>query len=196
MTAPHIISRVKESTDLMALVAEHQEMRKSGAQHLIVCPWHADHQPSCRVYPDHLHCFSCQANGDCFTYLQAIEGISFAEALKRLAARAGISLDQRPISRQAQRWAREEAACCRWWWDRKRERITAQALADADSYGEDLDPGLCEIIGMPLARVLALSVAERFADFRARCTERERAEWRASVAEAREFADAWMRSAA
>lgn len=50
----------------------------------------------------------------------------------------------------------------------------------------------CEIIAMPLAADAKLTIAERFAFFRAHVTEAERAEWRREVREDREFVEAWM----
>lgn len=188
MTPPHVIQRVKDAVDMAALVAEHQEMRKSGVQYLILCPWHSDHQPSCRVYADHVWCFSCNKGGDCFEYLQAIEGVSFATALRKLADRAGLSLDAKPISPKAQRWAQEEAAFCRWWWERRYARQYAAIHREMGSAEESR----LDALGAPLRYWDGLSVQERWERFRTRATAANRAAWRAEIADKQTYVDAWI----
>lgn len=187
MTPDHLIARVKESVDLAALVGEYADIRRN----LILCPWHSESNPSCRVYDDHVYCFTCNTQADCFSFLQQVEGIPFHEALRRLADRAGISLDAKPISRQAQRWAQEEAAACKWYWARYRARQLAAIHAAIEGPESWLDA-----LGAPLRWMDGLSVEQRFQAFRTRCTERYRQQWRAEMAETREFADMWMRLAA
>lgn len=191
MTPAHIIQRVKESTDLVALVSEYVPLKKQSTRMVGLCPFHQEDTPSFGVHESFWKCFGCQEGGDAFTFLAKIEGIPFHEALKRLADRCGVSLDARPISRQAQRWAQEEAACCKWWWQRHRSRQLAAIHARMDAEECWLDA-----LGAPLRWMDGLSVAERFAAFRARVTERERTEWRAMVESEREFAEMWIGLAA
>lgn len=126
MTSPALIARVKESLDLVALVASYAEIR----QGRILCPWHSEKRPSCRVYADHVFCYTCNQGGDAFEFLMKVENIPFGEALKRLAAAAGISLDEQPVTRKQMQYAREEAALCKWWWARREARMAAQAQRD------------------------------------------------------------------
>jgi DNA polymerase len=55
-----------------------------GADGKIVCPFHADKTPSCHIYDDHFHCFSCGAHGDAVDWLMEVEGLNRAQALKVL----------------------------------------------------------------------------------------------------------------
>lgn len=126
MTSPALIARIKESVDLVALVASYAEIR----QGRILCPWHSEKRPSCRVYADHVFCYTCNQGGDCFSFLQQAESIPFGEALKRLADAAGISLDEQPVTRKQMVYAKSEAACAAWWWARRTARMVAQAQAD------------------------------------------------------------------
>ncbi len=183
MTPSHIISRVKDATDLPALVSEYAEVRRA----LILCPWHSESNASCRVYDDHVYCFTCNHGGDCFAFLMAVEGIPFYDALQRLAERAGIALDEEPISRDAQRWAREEASACRWYWDRYRSR--QMALIHANMAG---DEQYLEALGAPLRWMDAMSTAERFTEFRRRRTERDTQDYRDHMETERVFAEVWM----
>lgn len=193
MTPAHLIARVKESVDLAALVGEYvQPLRRAGTRMVGRCCFHEEKTASFGVHDEGYYmCFGCGAKGDAFAFLMAIEGIPFHQALRRLADRAGISLDAKPISRQAQRWAQEEAAACRWYWARYRARQMAAIHAAIEGPESWLDA-----LGAPLRWVDGLSVEQRFQAFRARCTERDRQQWRAETAEAREFAEAWMRLAA
>lgn len=189
MTPTHVIQRVKDSTDLTALVSEYvQPLRRMGARLVGRCCFHEEKTASFGVHDDGFYlCFGCGAKGDCFSFLQAIDGIPFHEALKRLADRAGIALDQKPISPQAQRWAQEQAALCRWWWERYRARQMAEIHA-----GMDADEQWLEALGAPLRWMDGLSVAERFTAFRSRVTERDRAEWQAETAHQQAYVDAWI----
>lgn len=135
----HKIQAVKEATDLAALVSDYLPLKKSGPQWLVSCPWHDDKEPSCRVYADHLHCFSCSASGDVFTFLQRLDGVSFNEALKRLAERAGISLDAQPVSRLNVRYARAEAEIAQWWWKRRRDAVMTMGCAELADEEPDQD---------------------------------------------------------
>ncbi len=189
MTPPHIISRVKAATDLVALISDYVPLLKQGTRWVGKCPFHAEDTPSFGVNVDsYWKCFGCGEGGDCFTFLMKIEGIPFHEALKRLADAAGVSLDETPVSRVAVAYAREEAALCGWYWKLRRERQMRQVYAHIETEDEDM----LEIIAMPLAADAKLTIAERFALFRARVTEQERAEWRREVREEREFAEMWM----
>jgi CHC2 zinc finger/DNA polymerase family A len=49
------------------------------------CPFHDDTNPSCHIYDDHYHCFSCGAHGDAISWLMAVEGLSFRAAQEALA---------------------------------------------------------------------------------------------------------------
>lgn len=123
-------SRIKDAIDLSGLIAEYVDLRKYGRDFLGRCPFHEEQTASFVVHPDYFKCFGCGFAGDCFTFLQRIEGIPFREALKRLADRAGISLDGKPVSRAQESLARRDAReCADWWGDRK--------LADVLGVGAD-----------------------------------------------------------
>ncbi|MGE4286205.1 MAG: DNA primase [Phycisphaerae bacterium] len=76
------------------VVSEHLKLDRKGKNYIGICPFHDDHKPSMIVTPDigRFKCFACGAGGDVFGFLQMREGITFPEAVKRLAERAGITL--------------------------------------------------------------------------------------------------------
>lgn len=87
--------RIKEASDLVALIESYLPLQPRGRLLLALCPFHAEKTPSFTVYPDsqHYHCFGCGKSGDVFTFLMDREGLSFREAMTLLAERAGIPLD-------------------------------------------------------------------------------------------------------
>ena len=88
------IAKVRAATDIVAVIGEHTEIKRSGRQWMARCPLHGERTPSLSVSPDKgvYYCFGCQRSGDAITFVQEIEGLDFAGAVEMLAARAGIQL--------------------------------------------------------------------------------------------------------
>ncbi len=88
------VARVRAATDIVAIIGEHTEIKRSGRQWMARCPLHGERTPSLSVSPDKgvYYCFGCQRSGDVITFVQEIEGLDFAGAVEMLAARAGIRL--------------------------------------------------------------------------------------------------------
>ena len=83
------------------------QLRRSGANYLGLCPFHAEKTPSFNVNParEIFHCFGCGAGGNAFSFIMKIEGLSFPEAVKLLARKAGVEIEERqltPAEKQAQ----------------------------------------------------------------------------------------------
>jgi hypothetical protein len=89
-----VIARVKERTDLVALIGSFVQLRMSGNNHVGLCPFHAESTPSFTVYDDgHYHCFGCGKHGDAITFVMERDGIGFRAAIDRLASDAPVSID-------------------------------------------------------------------------------------------------------
>lgn len=88
---------VKERVDIVQVIGEHVPLKKAGRIYKALCPFHNEKTPSFTVDPDRrtYKCFGCGVGGDVFTFLEAKEGLTRAEALARLAERAGIELYRR-----------------------------------------------------------------------------------------------------
>jgi len=88
------IEEVKQKTDIVALISEYVQLKRAGRNYKGLCPFHGEKSPSFMVNPDLqiYKCFGCQEGGDVFSFLQKIDGMTFGEALKHLATRAGITL--------------------------------------------------------------------------------------------------------
>ena len=86
--------RVRQATDLVALVSETVELRQRGQEFWGCCPFHGEKNPSFKVNPNTglWHCFCCGEGGDVFRYVQKRENLEFPDAIRYLADRAGIEL--------------------------------------------------------------------------------------------------------
>ena len=112
------ISLIRSRVDLVRIVEESGvALRRTGKNFVGKCPFHQDDTPSFSVSPDNqfYKCFGCGAGGTVFTYVEQREQMSFPEAVRKLAARAGIAVaeesDDRSSDEQdvsaANRFARE-----------------------------------------------------------------------------------------
>jgi len=89
------IALVRERSAVEEVVGEYLQLRSAGGGSLKgLCPFHDEKTPSFNVTPARglWYCFSCTEGGDVIKFVQRIENLSFAEAVERLAARAGIEL--------------------------------------------------------------------------------------------------------
>lgn len=92
-------NKVRDATDLVALVQETVELKPRGSNDLWgCCPFHGEKTPSFHVIPatQVWHCFGCGEGGDAFTYVMKREGLSFPESIRYLADRVGIELADDP----------------------------------------------------------------------------------------------------
>ena len=89
------IAAVRERSPIADVVGEYLQLRSAGGGSLKgLCPFHDEKTPSFNVTPgkELYYCFSCSEGGDVIKFIQSIESLTFAEAVERLAARAGIEL--------------------------------------------------------------------------------------------------------
>ncbi len=89
------IALVRERSAIEEVVGEYLQLRNAGGGSLKgLCPFHDEKTPSFNVTPARglWYCFSCSEGGDVIKFVQKIDNLGFAEAIERLAARAGIEL--------------------------------------------------------------------------------------------------------
>ncbi|MDQ1713258.1 MAG: primase [Frankiaceae bacterium] len=89
------IARVRELSPIDAVVGDYVQLRSAGGGELKgLCPFHEEKSPSFHLTPARslYHCFGCGVGGDTIDFVMRIEHLSFAEAVERLAQRAGIEL--------------------------------------------------------------------------------------------------------
>ncbi len=90
------VAQVRASTDIVALIGEYTPLKRVGRRFVGLCPFHAEKTGSFSVNAEQglYYCFGCQASGDAISFLRAIEGCDFVEAVERLGARAGVTVRQ------------------------------------------------------------------------------------------------------
>lgn len=90
------IEKLKDTVDIVDLISNYVELKKTGKNYKGLCPFHQEKTPSFNVNPDRqfYYCFGCGAGGDAYKFLMEIENISFYESVKQLARRTGMELPQ------------------------------------------------------------------------------------------------------
>lgn len=92
---------VKQQVDIVKVVESYIRLRKAGAQNYSgLCPFHKEKSPSFSVHAvrQFFHCFGCGVSGDVFTFVGKIENVTFPEAVRIVAQKAGIPLPKREFS--------------------------------------------------------------------------------------------------
>ncbi len=89
-----IVERVREASDIVEVISGYVPLKKAGKNFKARCPFHQEKTPSFTVSPERqmYHCFGCGAGGNVFSFLMAHQRMSFPEAVKLLAGKAGITL--------------------------------------------------------------------------------------------------------
>jgi DNA primase len=92
--------RLREQVDIVHVVGEYVRLRRVGKRYSGLCPFHNEKTPSFSVSQEHQYfrCFGCDAKGDVFKFVELIEGLTFFEALKKLADQHGIALPKQSLA--------------------------------------------------------------------------------------------------
>ncbi len=98
-----VVAEIKGRLPVADVVGEAVQLKKAGTTLKGLCPFHGEKTPSFVVTParDTWHCFGCGKHGDIFTFVMERDSVGFPEALKVLAARAGVELDERTKAEDA-----------------------------------------------------------------------------------------------
>jgi DNA primase len=86
--------QVKKAADIVELIGQYVDLKKTGQNHIGLCPFHSERSPSFTVNQDKqiYHCFGCGRGGDVFTFWMEYHNLSFSQSLKDLAERYNIDL--------------------------------------------------------------------------------------------------------
>ncbi len=100
-----VIDQIRTMTDIVDLISEYVRLKKAGANHKGLCPFHKEKTPSFMVNRSKgiFRCFGCGKGGDAFRFLMEHEGFTFLEAVEFLARRAGVILPERSRGGGAER---------------------------------------------------------------------------------------------
>jgi DNA primase len=149
-----LIQRIKDATDLAALVGQAVKLRKQGSAWVGLCPFHSERSPSFQVVADRgfYHCFGCGKHGDAFTWLMERDGLLFPEAMEQLARSAGVEIPkqrERPAAElDLEARLRQALAAAQAFYERK---LTESAKAKAYLQGRGLSPAFCQEAGLGCA---------------------------------------------
>lgn len=100
---------VKERADIVQIIGECIELKRSGVRFLGRCPFHGEKTPSFSVHAGQqfFHCFGCGESGDVFSFMMKYHNIDFPTALKELAKRYQIDLPERRLSKEEEQRAQK-----------------------------------------------------------------------------------------
>lgn len=95
--------QIREKIDIVSLISEYIPLKKMGANFKANCPFHQETTPSFVVSPERQiwHCFGCGKGGDCFSFVMEYENMEFPEALRALAKKAGVTIQESSYQRGA-----------------------------------------------------------------------------------------------
>ncbi len=90
------IDRVREANNIVDVISTYVPLKRSGANYKGLCPFHEDRNPSMMVseVKQIFKCFVCGKGGNVFTFVQEYEKITFPEAVRKLAQRVGIAIEE------------------------------------------------------------------------------------------------------
>ena len=102
-----LIEEVRSRNDIVDVISNYVRLSKKGSTYFGLCPFHSEKTGSFSVSPGKqmYYCFGCGAGGNVFTFLQNYENLTFPEAVKQLAERAGVSLPERDVTEEEKRAA-------------------------------------------------------------------------------------------
>lgn len=108
--AASAVEQVRERADIVEIVGQHVQLRKTGRSFKGLCPFHQEKTPSFIVFPEsqNFHCFGCGAGGDVFSFVMQIDKVAFHEALETLARQVGVTLESAPPPPSAEETERHD----------------------------------------------------------------------------------------
>src|ERR1700735_2530554 len=150
MIAPEIVEQVRHASDIVDVIGGYVPLKKSGAKFKALSPFNKEKTPSFYVDPGKqiFKCFSSGHGGDVFKFLMLMENMTFPEAVRRLAQRAGIVIPESGPHDPEARSRREEllalnAAVALFWHKRLMSAPDAEP-ARAYLKSRELDSALAE----------------------------------------------------
>jgi len=109
---PGFLQDLLSRVDIVEVVGRHVELKRSGANHMGLCPFHGEKSPSFSVNApkQFYHCFGCGAHGDAIRFLMEHSGMSFRDAVADLAQQVGMAVPDDPTDPAEQQRALQARA--------------------------------------------------------------------------------------
>src|SRR5688500_3931151 len=107
MISQNTIQQILSRIDIVDVVGEFVKLKKRGASYLGLCPFHNEKTPSFTVSPSKeiFKCFGCGKSGNSISFVMEHEKLSYAEALRWLAAKYNIEVEETEVSPQQKQQA-------------------------------------------------------------------------------------------
>ncbi len=143
---------VRDRTNLVDLVSESVQLQsvRGGQDYVGLCPFHEDRNPSMHVYPDRnggsYRCWVCQHGGDCYSWVQEIERLTFPEAIEYLAERLNLEVPRQQGHKKQAPDQRKQLFAALQWAETEMHNFLRQAAEAAEvreyltgrGYGDDI----------------------------------------------------------
>jgi DNA primase len=100
MIPEHLIEQIAQANDIVDVISSYFPLKRAGSAYKACCPFHHEKTASFSVNPARqiFKCFGCGAGGGVFKFVELYENVNYPEAIKRLAAKAGIRVEEEPMS--------------------------------------------------------------------------------------------------
>ncbi len=137
---PEFIERLRNHAPISQVIGKRLPIKRHGREFHALCPFHKEKTPSFTINDEKgfFHCFGCAAHGDAIGFIKDYEGISYVEAVERLAGELGLEVPK--MTREAQEYEQKRhtiedtiALAAEWF----REQLQSVAGQDARSYLEE-----------------------------------------------------------
>jgi DNA primase len=138
------IDDLKHHADIVVVIGDYVSLKKSGATYKGLCPFHGEKTPSFHVNRDKgfFHCFGCGVGGDVFKFLELHDKVGFADAVKQLAQRFGLTVpeleqsdEQRASSAERETLLKIHESAAAWFRQQLTTPAASRARALVDSRG-------------------------------------------------------------
>nr|HPM42139.1 DNA primase [bacterium] len=105
MFSKQLLADIKDRTSIVGYIGERVPLKRAGRNYKGCCPFHNEKTPSFNVSDEKgiFHCFGCGEGGDVIQFVMKFDGLSFAEAVRHLAGRAGVEIPAALDPREAEK---------------------------------------------------------------------------------------------
>jgi DNA primase len=149
-----VIEQIREAADLVTIIGEHVELKRTGSDFRGPCPFHGGTHRNFVVVPRKglFHCFVCHVSGDVFTFFMKRLGMDYPTAVREVARRVGVAIPERgPAGPDPREPVFAALAAAQDWFARQLHESVEGDSARAYLAGRDLAPEQTVELGLGYA---------------------------------------------
>ncbi len=155
MIPDEVVEQVRDSADLVGIIGEAVELRRTGSDYRGACPFHGGTHRNFAVIPKkgRYYCFVCHESGDVFTWLMKRLGMDYPTAVREIARRTGIVIPEGPgrSGPDPREPLFEAVAVAQDWFTRQLQESPEAAVAREYLQGRDVSPETSAVFGLGFA---------------------------------------------